>query len=643
MWVRVAITFVLLLLPTALHAQAEKRIALLIGNQGYGNEIGRLSNPHNDIALLEKVLKGLGFEVTTVRDAGLGNLHQAVNNYARRVQAAGPNAVAFFYYSGHGAADASVNYLIPVDVKTTDTGELWDQSLRLTEVTRKLKAEAANATHFVVFDACRNTLKLTRTGSRALVQSKGFAPVAQESGMLIAFATAEGELASDLGVGAGPYASALAEEIVRPGFEAVTMFRNVQRRVRIAIKQEPYLGFNAMDDVYLAGVEGPKLPSAMAEAAREWERVDKTSMGELETFVRRQGSSAEADYARARIDELKKAQVTPPAPKHQPTLMEAMGSCEYLSRSECESQPICSWADDEKQCQRKSGSLSAALLEASPTSKPQIGRSCQGVETRVGSERRCLKPGDSFRDCPDCPEMVVVRAGGFMMGSRRAEEGHAYEEEPVHMVSLTKPFAVGKFEATFAEWDTCLAAGDCLHKPSDEGWGRGKNPVINVSWRDITREFLPWLSRISGRTYRLLTEAEWEYAARAGTLSSFSVGPWITPKQANFDGNHTYGGSAKGEFRRKTVEVGSFKANDFGLHDIHGNVREWVEDCWHDNYQGAPTDGSAWTTGECNDRVLRGGSWSNGPWELRSASRIKYSLVGRYTNFGFRLARTLSP
>jgi uncharacterized caspase-like protein len=183
-------------------ALAEKRMALLIGNEGYASEIGRLSNPHNDVALLERTLKVLGFEVITVRDVGLGALTRVVNAYARRVQAAGPNAVGFFYYSGHGASDGSTNYLIPVDVKTTETGELWDQSLRLTEITRKLKTEAGNATHFVVFDACRNTLKLTQPGSRAIVQSKGFVPLTQENGMLIAYATAEGELASDVGAGA---------------------------------------------------------------------------------------------------------------------------------------------------------------------------------------------------------------------------------------------------------------------------------------------------------------------------------------------------------------------------------------------------------------------------------------------------------
>ena len=138
-------------------------------------------------------------------------------------------------------------------MKTTETGELWDQSLRLSEITRKLKGEAGNATHFIVFDACRNTLKLTARRLASAGAIEGFVPVAQESGMLIAYATAEGELASDVGVEAGPYAKTLAEEIVKPGVEAVVMFRNVQRRVRAAIKQEPYLGFNAMDDVYLAG------------------------------------------------------------------------------------------------------------------------------------------------------------------------------------------------------------------------------------------------------------------------------------------------------------------------------------------------------------------------------------------------------
>jgi uncharacterized caspase-like protein len=274
--VRIALVllFSLLLAPAAL---AEKRVALLIGNESYATDIGRLDNPHNDIALMEKALKGLGFEVSAVRDAGLAALHQAVNAYVRRVGAAGPDAIGFFYYAGHGAADErGTNYLIPVDAKSAEEGVLWDQSLRLTEITRKLKVEAGNATHFVVFDACRNTLKLRKSGSRALVQSRGFVPMAQESGMLIAYATAEGDLASDGGPGGGPYAGALAKEIVKPGVEVVTMFRNVQRRVRAAIKQEPYLGFNALGDVYLAGLlPDPPKPAPLAAPAPSGPAADE--------------------------------------------------------------------------------------------------------------------------------------------------------------------------------------------------------------------------------------------------------------------------------------------------------------------------------------------------------------------------------
>jgi uncharacterized caspase-like protein len=236
-------------------------------------------------------------------------------------QAAGPGAVGFFYYSGHGASDGSTNYLIPVDVKTTEMGELWDQSLRLTEVTHKLKTEAGNATHFVVFDACRNTLKLTNPGLRAIVQSKGFVPVAQETGMLIAYATAEDELASDVGAGAGPYARVLAEEIVKPEIEAVVMFRAVQRRVRAAIHQEPYLGFNALGDIYLAGrgeqperatVSSPPKPIEISPhilAARDaWSGVQKTSdIAMLEEFLTYYGDTAYGDLARARLKLLRAA------------------------------------------------------------------------------------------------------------------------------------------------------------------------------------------------------------------------------------------------------------------------------------------------------------------------------------------------
>lgn len=247
------------------------------------------------------------------------------------------------------------------------------------------------------------------------------------------------------------------------------------------------------------------------------------------------------------------------------------------------------------------------------------------------------RPGHVFRDCPECPEMVVVPAGSFMMGTSPGDKYQWKNESPRHRVTIPRPFAVGKYEVTFAEWDACVTAGGCGgHRPNDRGWGRGRSPVIDVSWKDA-QAYVRWLSRKAGKQYRLLSEAEWEYAARAGTTTPFHFGRTISTSQAN------YAGSANGVYRRKTVPVGSFPANAFGLHDVHGNVWEWVADCWNKSYRGAPTDGSAWTSGNCAIRVLRGGSWSSFPRNLRSANRLKLRAGVRFKSFGFRVARTLTP
>jgi formylglycine-generating enzyme required for sulfatase activity/uncharacterized caspase-like protein len=634
---RVALALISLMLAGATSALAEKRIALLIGNQGYAPKVGRLSNPNNDVALLEGVLKHLGFDVTTVRDAGLAGLYQAVNTHVRRVRQSGPEAVGFFYYSGHGAADGTTNYLIPVDVKTIDDDQLWDQSLRLTEITRKLKDEAGNATHFVVFDACRNTLKLRKTGTKAIVQSKGFVPVSQESGMLIAYATAEGALASDVGTGAGPYATVLADEVVKPGLEAVAMFRNVQRRVRTAIGQEPYLGFNALGDIYFAGQAPPAAVPGVTAAAREWSQVDKTSIAELETFVRRHGSSPEADYARARIDGLKQAAATgSPKPAAQPivpprpdagSLGQSLACVNAKDQDGCE-RAGCTWFL--RSCMTPANALATKLaMEKQSSGTPAR---CEGVEAQVGEEKRCLKPKDIFRDCPECPEMVVVPAGEFMMGSEETAD-----EKPVHKVTIAKPFAVGRFEATFAEWDTCVSDGGCKYRPDDRGWGRDNRPVINVSWDEITKEYVPWLARKTGKAYRFPTEAEWEYAARAGSTAKYTWGNELGSNRANCDR------CGSRWDRRQTAPVGSFEPNAFGLFDMHGNVWEWVADCRKDSYANASSNDNVAPDVATCPRVLRGGSWVTDPGSMRAASRLGLTQGGRGFNYGFRLVRTLSP
>jgi formylglycine-generating enzyme required for sulfatase activity len=239
--------------------------------------------------------------------------------------------------------------------------------------------------------------------------------------------------------------------------------------------------------------------------------------------------------------------------------------------------------------------------------------------------------------------MVVVPASTFTMGSP-ANEPQRYDNEVQVRVTIPAPFAAGKYAVTFDEWDACIAEGGCRHKPEDGGWGRGRRPVIYVNWDDA-KAYTAWVSRKTGNTYRLLSEAEREYVTRAGTTTPFWWGSSITPKQANYEGSvdPDKGGGSKGEYRKRTVPVDSFEPNPWGLYNVHGNVWEWTEDCWNDSNTGNPGDGRARTTGECSRRVVRGGSWYSNPQSLRSAIRIGWDAVYRFGNRGFRLARTLNP
>ena len=287
-----------------------------------------------------------------------------------------------------------------------------------------------------------------------------------------------------------------------------------------------------------------------------------------------------------------------------------------------------------------------ALLAAEGPASGQTP-ACSGATVVVAKAAapRCLALKETFRDCDaTCPEMVVVPAGTFVMGSPANEPSHSESEAPTHQVTLAAPFAVGKFAVTFAEWDACAAAGGCNgYSPADQGWGRGTRPVINVSFDDANA-YAAWLSQSTGKTYRLPSEAEREYFARGGTTTPFWWGNAITTALANYDGTATpYAGGEKGEFRRRTLPVDSFAANPFGLYNVHGNVDEWTADCYHNSYVGAPADGSAWTGGTCSFRVLRGGSFAFVPRFLRAAVRHYDNPGSRSVDFGFRLVRPLGP
>jgi formylglycine-generating enzyme required for sulfatase activity len=243
---------------------------------------------------------------------------------------------------------------------------------------------------------------------------------------------------------------------------------------------------------------------------------------------------------------------------------------------------------------------------------------------------RALKPGGhSFKECTDCPEMIVVPAGDIIIGSADFQN-----EEPPHTVTIALPFAVAKFETTFDEWDACVAISNCTPGISDEGWGRARQPVVNVTWRDA-QQYVGWLRRITGKDYHLLTEAQWEYAARARAPTFFSFGN----DDAQLDQFAWYASDAE----HRSHPVGRKKPNAFGLYDMHGNVSEWVEDCYSDNYQTAPADGSARTSGNCSRRVIRGGSWLQRARMLRSSARDWLELDKAHPDTGFRVSRQLIP
>ena len=261
------------------------------------------------------------------------------------------------------------------------------------------------------------------------------------------------------------------------------------------------------------------------------------------------------------------------------------------------------------------------------------------------------EPGDTFKDCRDCPEMVVVPSGRFRMGDPTGQG--ASHERPVHSVTFPRPFAVGKFEITVDQFGAFFRDANYSIPTSCDVWkGNGwssesrrnwmkpvfsqsdLHPVVCVSWNDANA-YVSWLRQKTDKDYRLLTEAEWEYVARGGTQTKYPWGDEVGTAQANCDGCGSRWDN------RGTAPTGSFPANGFHAYDMLGNVWEWVEDCWTETYVGAPTDGSAWLTGDCDQRVLRGGSWNYLTTEISAAARLRIAPATQRGHFGFRVARTL--
>jgi formylglycine-generating enzyme required for sulfatase activity/uncharacterized caspase-like protein len=628
-------------------AQAETRVALVIGNSNY-QSVARLDNPRNDARLIADTLKSLGFTLVG-NDAQLDldkpGLDRAVRAFG--TQLAGAD-VALFYYAGHGVQVRGANYLVPVDANPTREADVDFQMLDTNLVLRQMEG-AGTKLNLVILDACRNN----PFGGRGLrAGDGGLAQMRAPEGTLISFATQPGNVARDGTDGNSPYTKALAQTLRKPGlgiFETVNEVGLLVKRTTGGA-QEPWFSSSPIDGKFFFNA-APVAPAAAAPQAAApvmppdvalWAIVRNSDVAAVhEEFVRKFPASAHAAEARARIDELKKSQVAVVAPPVTPTVPSAP------SRSPC------------------SGIAPLNVSFASRTPQPlSIAEEC------------ALKPGDVFKECSTCPEMVVLPAGSFTMGGAPKNEKVApiNNEDPAHTVTFAKPFAVGKLEVTVDQFAAFVkdidydAVGRCwttenakYELRSGRSWRNpgfkqnGSHPAVCVNWNDA-KAYVARLTDKAGKPYRLLSESEWEYAARgqtsAGPAPRYPFGDDATKvcqygnvgdQTAKSTEPFTDGFVSCRDGFSKTAPVGNFLPNAFGLHDMVGNAGEWTEDCRHSGYAGAPSDGSAWIAGgDCNYRMVRSGSWIGTPSDFRSTARASSPLIYGNQTDGFRVARTLA-
>ena len=601
-------------------AFAAPRVALVIGNGDYAR-FGDLRNPANDARAMAQKLQSLGFrlvgdkahvDVTRQSMASLlGDLEDVL-----AAEGSGSATTVLVYYSGHGVAEVGSNWLVPVnDEGIRYREDVPDLAIGARSVMRRLEGRRGGL-NILILDACRNNPLPSRRKTKGAL-SKGLARMDAPSNSVIVYAAAPGQVAYDGAGELSPFTGALLAAMDRPGRRLMDVLGATAAVVERETegmpegRQEPWLEMKPLREpfYFLPPVDKPDTgPDSAGGAEDKGEGGNRLEVGGH--IVTAQQMETEREFWTSIKDSRNPAKFKAYLKKFG-----ERGQFSDLARIEL----------DELE---RAGASEAREME------------------RLERERALREPERRFRDCEGrwCPELVAMAAGSFMMGSPESEEGREGDEGPRHEVTISESLAVGVYEVTFSEWDACVSGGGCNgYRPDDEGWGRGRRPVINVSWEEA-QSYVEWLSRETGKQYRLLSESEWEYVARGGTGTPFCYGGTLSTEQANYNGNHTYGGGRKGGYRGKTVVVGSFSPNEFGLHDVHGNVWEWVEDCWHNSYRGAPRDGSAWTSGgNCGERVVRGGSWNLGPWDLRSANRYRNTSGSRYGLYGFRVARTLMP
>ena len=657
------------------------RIALVVGNGAYRGDLAALRNPVNDARLIARSLGDVGFTVRLVEDANEDALEDAVVAFGGDLRRSGSGGVALFYYAGHGVQSKGANYLIPVDAQVGSERHLKTRTVPAQLVLEEME-DAPTALNIVVLDACRNNP--FAAAGRSVGGSRGLARMDTPPGsFFLAYSAAAGQVAEDGDGMNSVYTAALAAAMAQPGLELEEVFKQAGRTVRKQTggSQVPWRegswdgAFHFVPPSPLGSVVRPAPDEAepgMDPEQEEWRFVrDSGNPQTIRSFLERHPDGRFAGAAQALLAQLSAAlftvQTQPPGAQVQ-----LVGYPEPY-------RPGMGLPSGSYQIEVSAEGYETAMRSVSHGSSPTV--------LRIALRSASPQAGNRFRDCPQCPEMVVVPAGSYWMGSPPHEQGRTEREGPVHEVTIAEPFAIGRYEVTVAEFrwfvkDTGHRVYDATRSPSDyfdrlsremdwnatmrEANYSGQHPASMVGWTDA-QAYVAWLSRMTGERYRLPSESEWEYAARAGTATSRYWGEVAEDLCRHANGASSFSDLSCRDGHRGAAPVGSFVANGWGLHDMLGNVYEWTEDCGYmmTGYLRIPSDGSAWGPLECSRQqlsnvfgwatvlglgwcafqcdihVVRGGSYRSQTDELRAAYRGWERGPDRAT--GFRVARTLSP
>jgi formylglycine-generating enzyme required for sulfatase activity len=571
---------------------------------------------------LKRALEGAGFAVTLVTEADADKMKEAIADFGDRLAREGD--VGLFYFSGHGVQTGKGNYLLPLGRRFQRERDVELFGVEARAVLDQM-ARARNPLNIVILDACRDS-PLPATERTA--GSKGLARMETPSGSVIAYATAPGKTASDNSLGRnGLYTKHLIAAINTEGLA----LENVFRRVGAAVEKEnpeqspeEVMKLRSELPFYFHAPRAPGKPVQIATATPEPvnltpqpSQAGRTSLDDLEReeATRKQWAQWQAQM---------KADFDKTAAFSGSADLQAKAWDRFLA-AWAQDNPL-SRQDDELRAQaqqRLAQARNQANADAAAAQRAaQQAATAQTTTAAAGQTQTFNVNGVGFK-------MVNIPAGSFEMGSPASEPERDSTEGPQHRVSL-QAFQMGQTTVTQGLWQAVMG-----NNPSKFSNCGADCPVEQVSWNDA-QGFIQKLNQLTGQSFRLPSEAEWEYAARAGSQTTYPWGNEIGQNNANCNGCGSRWDA------KQTAPVGQFAANAFGLYDMHGNVWQWVQDIYHDNYSGAPADGSAWTSGRNQARgVNRGGSWGSSPRILRSAGRDWFTPGNRDGDIGFRLARTI--